>query len=659
MQAFNAAGKAPGVYMQEVDVPGPISGVSTGIAAIVGPAQSGPLNTPVFVTNWTQFLDTFGGYIYDPPVYAAHAVRGFFENGGATCCFVRAGVARQASLTVVDRSSGPNPVFTVTARAEGKQGEEISIAVSDARLCETEAGKCAAEVELLSADRKTLTLGSAEEARSFLAGDAVCVVQGSLEEEAEVALVAGKEILLTATLVRAFSKEGEAPAPITLRLADLQGKKRLRLKSSAGLEPGSYIQLSQPAGSAGGEALVEHAVVEGLDGDTALLRTPLQQGFSLHGEAGAVSVRSLEFSLDILLRGVQKERYQNLSVVPYHARYYEKLTADSALVCIAPSDPPNGSLPPDNLPDPDCVQNQGSLQGGVNDNPGQLTPEHYRDAIAALEKAIVNIVCVPDAVAFDPTDAAVRKYAVEHCERMGDRFAVLDCGRNLSVQGAIQQRMAHFGASSYAAAYYPWIEIPHPAGQGRLKVPPSGHIAGVYARTDDQKGVHKAPGNEGIRGCLGPAALLNDTEHGMLNEAGVNAIVNLPGSGATLMGARTLSSSTQWRYINVRRLLLYIEKSIQNATRFAVFLPNNPSLWAAVKRQVSDFLNTVWRSGALFGATPGQAFYVKVDEELNPPSVRALGQLIIEIVLYPVTPAEFVVFRVIQQPGGANVSEGE
>jgi phage tail sheath protein FI len=124
------------------------------------------------------------------------------------------------------------------------------------------------------------------------------------------------------------------------------------------------------------------------------------------------------------------------------------------------------------------------------------------------------------------------------------------------------------------------------------------------------------------------------------------------------MGARTLSNSTQWRYINVRRLLLYIEKSVQNATRFAVFQPNNPSLWATIKRQVSDFLYTVWRDGALFGATPAQAYRVKVDEELNPPSIRALGQLIIEVVLYPVTPAEYIVFRVIQQPGGPSVSEG-
>lgn len=578
---FNAAGKAPGVYMQEVDVPGPISGVSTGIVAIVGPAQSGPVNTPVFVTNWTQFIETFGSYIYDPPVYAAHAVRGFFENGGAVCCFTRAGAARKASISVHDRSPDKKPVFLVTARAEGTQGEDISVTVSDANICETSVKKSAAAEP-----------------------------------------------------------------------ADLQGEKSVQLETTVGLEPGSYLQFTQ-------KELEEYAVAERIDGNTVVLRSPLQQRFSLSDDED-IDVCSLEFSLEIILSDdkketVKKEEYQNLSVVPYHSRYYEKLTAGSKLVSIEPSDPPNTSLPPYNLPDPNAVRNK-SLEGGVNDNPGGLTPEHYRDAFASLERVSVNIVCVPDSISFDP-DPTVRMYAVEHCQRMGDRFAVLDCGRNLSVQGAIDQRMDQLGSSSYAAVYYPWIEIPHPAGPGRLKVPPSGHIAGVYARTDDLKGVHKAPGNEVIRGSLGPTMLLNDTEHGMLNEASINAIVNIPGGGVTIMGARTLSNTTQWRYINVRRLLIYIEKSIQTATRFAVFLPNNQSLWATVKRQVSNFLNNVWRSGALFGATPDEAFNVKVDEELNPPSVRALGQLIIEVVLYPVTPAEYVVFRVIQQPGGAEVSE--
>jgi phage tail sheath protein FI len=640
--------------MQEVDVPGPIPGVSTGIAAIVGPAESGPINTPVFVTNWTQFTETFGGYSDAPPVYATHAVRGFFENGGNICCFVRVGVARPASFTVADRTGKRHPVFTVTALAEGEKGNSISVALSEANLCVTTAKKCAAEVKELSADLLKLTMENEDAAKSFVPGDLVSITQGSVSEEAEVALIAGSAIVLKTSLIEAFNP-AEA-TPIGIRLGDPAGKKRLRLTSTAKLEPGSYLQISQPAKVAGEADLVEYALVESLDASTVLVRAAFQEEFSLQADSGDIAVQSLEFSLTIS-QGANKKEYKDLSIVPYHSRYYEKLTAEDNLVALAPADPPNPSLPPYNLPDPGYALNTGKLSGGINESLGGLTPPNYLEAIKALERVKVNLVCVPDAVVFGAADPTVSKALVEHCQRMGDRFAILDCARDLSVQGATDQREKCIGSSSFGAAYYPWIEIPHPMGLGRLKVPPSGHVAGVFARTDEQKGVHKAPGNEIIMGCLGPATQLNDTEHGLLNDVSINAIVNIPGSGATLMGARTLSDSTQWRYINVRRLLLYVENSIQEATRFAVFLPNNPSLWATVKRQVSDFLTGVWRSGALFGATSGQAFRVKVDEELNPPSVRALGQLIIEIVLYPVTPAEYVVFRVIQQPGGATVDE--
>ncbi|MCL1873320.1 MAG: phage tail sheath subtilisin-like domain-containing protein [Clostridiales bacterium] len=650
MQAFNPAGKAPGVYMQEVDVPGPIPGVSTGIVAIVGPAQSGPLNTPVFVTNWTQFLETFGGYIYDPLVYAAHAVRGFFENGGTTCCFVRAGIARCASVALKDRSTVGHPVFSLTAKSEGVSGNKISAQVINAGLCATEAQKSAAVVELIDEGIK-LSMGSLGDTLLFVPGDIVCISQDSLTEEAEVVAVSGadKEISLKSSLVKAFSPGGIDP--VTIRPADLQNKKRVRLESVLGLEPGSYLKISQS-----GIADPEYAVVEGFDGNTVLLRTALQSAFSLEEAADPVTFESMEFSLMILADGALKETYTSLSTVPYHSRYYEKIITGSTLIEAKPADLPNPSPPPYNLP------NIGNfdLAGGFNDNPGGLILENYKNAIDALEKVDINILCIPDAVAFGPADTSVQQYAVGHCERMADRFMVIDCGRNLSVAGMLEQRKDNFtgfGSSSYGAVYYPWIEIAHPAGQGRLKVPPSGHIAGVYARTDDSKGVHKAPANEIIKGSFGPESLLNPTEHGMLNEVNINVIVNTPGSGTTIMGARTLSDSTQWRYINVRRLLLYIEKSVQNATRFAVFLPNNQSLWATIKRQVSSFLHNVWRSGALFGSTPNEAFWVKVDEELNPPSLRALGQLVIEVVLFPVTPAEYIVFRVIQEPGGPSVSE--
>ncbi|MCL1905412.1 MAG: phage tail sheath subtilisin-like domain-containing protein [Clostridiales bacterium] len=648
MSAFNVVERAPGVYMQEEDMPGPIPGVSTGVAAIVGPALSGPINTPLFVTNWTQFTEVFGGYSYDTPVYATHAVRGFFENGGSRCCFVRVGTARCASLAVTDSSAKGYPVFIVTARNEGKQGNGIKVETAQAHLCETTAVQCSAVAEGLSTDQLKLTMKDEDDAKLFCAGDELRVSQGIISEEAQVAMVAGVTVILKTALLGKFGGGG-----INVRLDDPQGKKRLRLDNTDKLEPGSYLEISQEAD---GEDIKVFGLVESLDGQTVLLRSALQGAFSLKDGAEDIYVKSLEFSLK-MAQGTKEDEYKGLSTVPYHSRYYEKVIGDggSVPVFITPADPPNPSQPPDNLPDPTFI---GTLTGGVNDSLGGITPQDYKDAITALEKVRVNIVCVPDASSFDPNDPIVQLALLEHCASMGDRFAVLDCAANLSVGSAIDQRK-RFGSSSYGAVYYPWIEIPHPLGQGRVKVPPSGHIAGVYARTDDKKGVHKAPANEVINGSLGPVSILNHTEHGLLNESGVNAIVNVPGNGVTIMGGRTLtdSSQTQWRYINVRRLLLYVENSIQEATRFAVFLPNNPSLWATVKRQVSDFLTGVWRDGALFGATPGDAFKVKVDEELNPPSVRALGKLTIEVVLYPVTPAEFVIFRVIQQPGGPSISE--
>jgi len=641
--------------MQEIDVPGPIPGVSTGKVAIVGPALSGPINTPVFVTNWTQFTEAFGGYSYEPPIHATHAVRGFFENGGSVCCFVRVGKARKASLMIPDRSGGAgHPVLALTAREEGAHGNNISAAVSDAMLCDTKAAKCSADAKELSANRLRATMSSEDDAKLFAAGDAVSVTQGTVTENAEVSMVAGAVITLKTALIGKFTDD---PAkPVTVRLADPKGRKRLRLLSAEGLFPGSYLQISQS--DAAGD-VTEFALIEGVDENSVLLRSSLINAFRLSDGSADIVVRSLEFTLTVK-RGAEEEVYKELSTVPYHPNYYEKVLKEkpAPMVVVSPADPPNPSQPPENLPDPSF---SGVLSGGVNDSIGGLIAADYEDAIASLDKVSVNIVCVPDAVKFGPgKDNTVPKALLRHCQNMGDRFAILDCAYNLKYDLAIEQRNDCFGVSTYGAAYYPWIEIPHPLGQGRLKVPPSGHIAGVYARTDDQKGVHKAPGNEVIMGCLGPDISINAAEHGMLNEMGVNAIVNVPGGGPTIMGARTLSNpstGTQWRYINVRRLLLYIENSILEATRFAVFLPNNPSLWATVKRQVSDFLTGVWRDGALFGATPAQAFKVKVDEELNPPSVRALGQLIIEIVLYPVTPAEFVIFRVIQQPGGPSVSE--
>ncbi|MDZ8052650.1 MAG: phage tail sheath family protein [Aulosira sp. ZfuVER01] len=208
--------------------------------------------------------------------------------------------------------------------------------------------------------------------------------------------------------------------------------------------------------------------------------------------------------------------------------------------------------------------------------------------------------------------------------------------------------------SMFAALYYPWIKVPNPRDRGNpILIPPCGHVMGVWARTDETRGVYKAPANEVPRGVIGLGYETNFREQELLNPLGINCIRTFPNRGIRIWGARTLvePDKTEWRYISVRRLISYIEKSIELGTQWVVFEPNDEDLWARVKRTVSNFLERIWREGALFGASPEQAFYVKCDEELNPPETRILGRLYIEVGVCPVRPAEFVIFRISQWNG--------
>jgi len=176
-------------------------------------------------------------------------------------------------------------------------------------------------------------------------------------------------------------------------------------------------------------------------------------------------------------------------------------------------------------------------------------------------------------------------------------------------------------------------------------------MVGIYNREDADRGVHKAPANAIVQGAIDVELLISKGEQDVLNPIGVNCIRSFPGRGIRVWGARTLSSNGAWRYINVRRLFIMVEASMEVGLAWVVFEPNDSTLWAKVVRDVSSFLKVVWRSGALFGTTPDAAFYVKCDEELNPHEIRDLGQLIIEVGLAPVKPAEFVIFRISQWAG--------
>jgi phage tail sheath protein FI len=288
---------------------------------------------------------------------------------------------------------------------------------------------------------------------------------------------------------------------------------------------------------------------------------------------------------------------------------------------------------------------------------GEVTERSGVEGLEALED--VTMVVVPDLMSTPPGEElnldmvkAVQTAMIAHCERMGDRVAVLDPPPDMLPQEIGKWRMDTAGYdSSYATLYYPWIQVDDPILNRPIYVPPSGHMAGIWARSDSTRGVHKAPANEVVQGAVGLAYNTTKGEQDTLNPNGVNCIRVFPGRGIRVWGARTLTSNPSWRYLNVRRLFNMVEKSIENGTQWVVFEPNDPFLWARVRRDVSAFLTTVWSSGALFGASPTDAFFVKCDAELNPPESRDLGRLIIEIGLCPVKPAEFVIFRISQWAG--------
>jgi uncharacterized protein len=247
---------------------------------------------------------------------------------------------------------------------------------------------------------------------------------------------------------------------------------------------------------------------------------------------------------------------------------------------------------------------------------------------------------------------AVQDALLSHCETRKDRFAILDSPETIA--GGVD-KLPKPRDSKYGAYYFPWIQVYDP-DKGNIFVPPSGHIAGVYSRTDSERGVHKAPANEIIRGALGMKYNVSKGEQDLLNPKGINAIRFMNGA-IRIWGARTLSTDPSWRYINVRRLFIMVESSIERATQWVVFEPNDHRLWKRVQRTIASFLTLLWRNGALMGTAPEQAFYVKCDDETNPPEVIDAGQLVVEIGLAPVKPAEFVIFRIGQMASGGGVEE--
>ncbi|GII84236.1 hypothetical protein Ssi03_22260 [Sphaerisporangium siamense] len=282
----------------------------------------------------------------------------------------------------------------------------------------------------------------------------------------------------------------------------------------------------------------------------------------------------------------------------------------------------------------------------VADFVGEDGGSGLRTGIAALEDIDEVAVCAVPGV----WSGTVQSALITHCELLKDRFAILDPQDGLDIEG-IQAFREPFD-TKYAALYHPWLVTRDPSSDLDVEVPPSGHLAGIYARVDVERGVHKAPANVVIRGVRltdGIAQDVTKRHQDLLNPKGINALRFFPGLGHRVWGARTLSSDPSWKYVNVRRLFLFLEESIDEGTQWVVFEPNDEALWALVRQTVTNFLTTVWRSGALAGTTAEEAFFVACDRSTMTEDDLRNGRLVCVIGVAPVFPAEFVIFRIQQK----------
>jgi Bacteriophage tail sheath protein len=364
--------------------------------------------------------------------------------------------------------------------------------------------------------------------------------------------------------------------------------------------------------------------------------------------------------------GADKEEFTGLTLKKGRNNLATKVNAQSKLIKIEET----GA----SLPEAQRVPAAGAYKlSAPSIDPAKVKPTHFEGdvarrrgmgGLAAVDE--VTMVVMPDIMGLaseDGDDVQIRDLQgkmIAHCENMGDRMAILDCPPDMLPQEILEWRMNTAGYDSkFAALYYPWIEVQNPLTNQPMMIPPSGHVAGLWCRTDGTRGVHKAPANEVVMGANGLGFQITGAEQGGLNKVGINCIRAFPGRGIRVWGARTLSSDPEWRYINVRRLFNFVSESIMEGTQWSVFEPNDEKLWIQLRIAATNFLTRVWSDGALFGSTPSQAFYVKCDSETNPPEVIEAGQVICEIGIAPVKPAEFVIFRLSQFSGGegAEVSE--
>lgn len=624
---------SPGVYVEEFDTGvKAMEGVGTSTAGFIGMAQKGPVSgLPVLVTSMADYRRRFGGYlserIYGGQRFLPYAVEQFFNNGGASCYVMRVcgeekngeadegdsaaniddgGSAEESGggeSSAVSRASGSLGEFlTLKAASPGAWGNQLQ-----ARF--TLAVKNRVKISEMSADEKRIC--KVDNAAGYRAGDLVCIQECTKEKTYYYDIIETVE-------GNTFTLKGGQQAP------------------EAGEDTSEAGEDVSKAGEDTSEA-GEDASEAGQD----------------DGKQKPQYLYLAEWNLSVS-DNTASEQYESISFHPARSNYAAHVLEKSQLICAElQADKIDGgglmALVSGGGEEPymDVVFTGGddgeikydaSLYLGKDGSPDKRT-----GLMAFQTLQDVNIMAIPGI-----TDAVVQSALVSHCENSGDRFAVLDMPLDTKEVSDLQEFRENID-TSYAAMYHPWLLCYDSLINKSVYMPPSGAVAGIYARTDTERGVHKAPANEIVRGCTGLSVKYNEAEQAKLNPRGINLIRALPGQGIRVWGARTCSSDGNWKYVNVRRLFLYIEQSIKVNTNWAVFEPNDELLWSRVEGTIRVFLTTLWRNGALTGSAADEAFYISIGRTTMTEDDILNGRLICEIGVAPVRPAEFVVFRITQK----------
>jgi uncharacterized protein len=621
----------PGVYIQEVSSGvRPLEGVSTSTAAFLGAASSGPVDGAVMVTSFIEYQSMFGGFRKDS--YLTHAALHFFANGGRRLYIVRvANDAKTASVRIADRREQAGAAVTVTATSPGAWGNELDVTVADATLD-------GAGAYLLTVSRD----GTPVESYDNLSVDRESPAFADAVVNARSSLIRVHTPDDVATGAAAGTSVSGTPLPDD----GLSANQRSLVIDVNGDGPRTIV-LADPVSTGEEIAAAIQAAVRALTPQRATTPASAFSGFTAtftdgryvltSGEPGLRSSVRVNDSSDANAAGTLRLGVTNggteapgASVLrPAGGTYLlgDGAVSGATLAIVAGSD---GATP---------------------------QPADYLAAFSRLDPVTdVNLVAVPGIGSKPVVDGGSG-----YCALRADCFFIGDLPSTADTKEEAKEFVNGLTVkNSFAAVYFPWLSMVDPLGSSPdpVLVPPSGFAAGLYARTDARRGVWKAPaGTEAnVSGAVGLTRVVTDAEQDTLNPIGVNVVRFFPSAGIVLWGARTLAlSDPEYRYIPVRRLAIFLERSIYNGIQWAVFEPNDEDLWASLRMNIGAFMMTQFRAGAFQGDTPAKAFFVKCDAETNPQDQVNAGIVTAQVAFAPLRPAEFVVIRISQKTAEAAV----